>query len=143
MPKIERKIKVESTPEQIYNIIKDGINTPKWNLTVSAISFEGDITKLESDYGSLKIIKAERERNKFVSWFMEESNMNSIGYILTPKKEDVTEVSVWIEYDDKSFSKLFKKNGDLVLTGLKSYAEFIEKGGDSEAYNKWEVIPTP
>ena len=141
MPKLERKIEIESTPENIYNIVKDGINTPKWNLTVSAISFEDEKTKLETDFGSMKIVKTEYDINKFSSWFMEESDMNSIGYILTPKK-DATEVTIWTEYDNKKLSKLFKKNADLVLTGLKRYAEFLENGGNSDRYNKWELLPS-
>lgn len=142
MVKLERKIEIESSPENIYNIVKDGINTPRWNLTVSAISFEGEKTKLETDFGSMKIVKTEYDINKWTSWFMEESDMNSIGYILTPKK-DATEVTIWTEYENKKLSKLFKKNSDLVLKGLKNYAEFLENGGNSNQYNKWEFLPPP
>ena len=140
MPKLERKIKIESSPEKIYNIIKDGVNTPIWNPTVNAISFEDQITQLETDFGGLKIVNAEYDKNKSTTWFMEKSNMNSIGYILTPKKE-ATEVTLWTEFDDKKRSKLFKKNSDLVLRGLKKYANFLKNGGNSDQYNKWELMP--
>ena len=140
MPKFERKIKIESSPEKIYNIVKDGVNTPRWNPTVSAISFEDKITKLETDFGAMKIVNTEYDKNKRITWFMEKSNMNSIGYILTPKKE-ATEVTLWTEFDDKKLSKLFKKNSDLVLTGLEKYANFLETGGNSDRYDKWELLP--
>ena len=58
--------------------------------------------------------------------------MNSIGYILAPKKADQTEVIMWTEFDDKKQSKLFKKTADRILTGLKTYAEYIEGGGDPD-----------
>lgn len=139
MPKLERKIEIESTPERIYDIVKDGVSTPIWNLTVSAISFEDKKTQLETDFGAMKIVNAEYDENKSSTWFMEKSDMNSIGYILTPKKE-ATEVTIWTEFNDKKLSKLFKKNSDLVLTGLKKYAEFLENGGNADQYNKWELI---
>lgn len=142
MPKLERKIEIESTPEKIYNIVKDGINTPKWNLTVSAITFEDDKTKLETDFGAMKIVNVEYDINKYTTWYLEESDMNSIGYILTPKKE-ATEVTIWTEYDNKKLSKLFKKNADQVLLGLKNYAEYLEDGGDPNHYKKWEILTTP
>ena len=140
LPKFERKIIIESSPEKIYNIVKDGVITPRWNPTVSAISFEDKKTQLETDFGAMKIVNAEYDKNKSTTWFMEKSDMNSIGYIIMPKK-DATEVTIWTEYADKKLSKLFKKSSDLVLTGLKKYTEFLEKGGNSNLYNKWEVLP--
>lgn len=140
MPKLEKKIEIEASPEKIYNIIKDGVITPRWNPTVSAISFEDKKTQLETDFGAMKIVNAEYDKNKSTTWFMEKSDMNSIGYILTPKKE-ATEVTIWTEFDDKKRSKLFKKSSALVLTGLKKYVNFLEKGGNSDQYNKWEPLP--
>ena len=63
MPKIERKIEIESTPEKIYNIVKDGVNTPRWNLTVSAISIGDEKTKLETDFGAMTIVNVEYDIN--------------------------------------------------------------------------------
>ncbi|MFW9972689.1 MAG: hypothetical protein ACFFDF_21065 [Candidatus Odinarchaeota archaeon] len=68
--------------------------------------------------------------------------MNSIGYILTPKANE-TEVIIWTEFDDKKFSKLYKKTADIILEGLQKYAYFIENGGDPDAYKKWEYLTTP
>ena len=34
---IERKIGIESTPEKIYKIVTDGVNTPKWNPVVNDV----------------------------------------------------------------------------------------------------------
>ena len=142
MPRFERKIEIETTPEKIFNIITDGLNTPRWNPTVSAVSsITDEKTVLETDFGHMKIVKTAYDKNKSSTWFMEESDMNSIGYILTPKK-DATEVNIWTEYDNKKLSKLFKKNADLVLKGLKIYAEFIEDGGNPKLYEKSEILAT-
>jgi len=139
LQKLKKKIEIESSPEKIYNIIKDGIITPKWNPTVSAISFEDKTTLLETDFGVMKIVNAEYDKNKSTTWFMEKSNMNSIGYILTPKKK-ATVVTLWTEFNDKELFKIFKKSSDLLLVGLKRYIEFLEKGGNSDHYNKWEFL---
>jgi hypothetical protein len=143
MPKLERKIEIESTPEKIYKIVLDGISTPKWNPIVNAVTpIQDNKIQLETDIGGITINKTEREENKKVIWYMEESDMNVIGYNLTPK-EVVTEVEIWTEYNNKKNSKLFKKTADSVLEGLKNYAEFLENGGDSETYKKWEYLTAP
>ncbi len=139
MAKLVRKITIDSSPENIYKIIKDGVNTPRWNPTVSAITIEDELTQLETDFGAMKIVNAKYDQNKETTWFMEESDMNSIGYILDPKKGQ-TKVTLWTEYDNKDLSKLFKENSDKVLAGLKTFAEYIENGGDPDVYNKWEVL---
>ncbi|MFW9971651.1 MAG: SRPBCC family protein [Candidatus Odinarchaeota archaeon] len=144
MPRIERKIDIETTPEKIYKIVTDGFNTPKWNLVVeSVVEINGNKIQLDTDIGGVTINKTETEENKNVTWFTENSELNSIGYIMTPKKEKTTRVSIWTEFNDKKRSKLFKETADNVLLGLKSYAEYLEDGGDPELYKKWEVITTP
>jgi hypothetical protein len=143
MAKLERKIEIESTPEKIFKIMTDGINTPKWNPAVDSIIELGETKfQLDTDLGGITIIKTEAEKNKNVTWFTENSQMNSIGYIITPKKKS-TKVSIWTEYDDKDQTKLFKETADNILLGLKNYAEYIEEGGDPDQYKKWEVLTTP
>ena len=144
MPKLERKIEIDSTPEKIYKIVTDGFNTPRWNPTVTALTpMEGDIIQLETDLGPLTIVKTDHDINKSTVWHMENSNMNSFGYILTPKKEKETEVTIWTEFDDKKLSKLYKKTTDKILEGLQRYVDFIEKGGNPDQYKKWEVYAIP
>lgn len=121
----------------------DGFNTPKWNPAVdSVIELEGNKFQLDTDIGGLTINKTETEENKNVTWFMENSEINAIGYILTPKKEKTTKVSIWTEFGDKKQTKLFKERAHNVLLGLKNYAEYLEDGGDPEVYKKWEVLTT-
>jgi len=143
LQRYEKKIKIESSPEKIYNIVLDDFNTPKWNPTVSAvIETENNKIQLDTDLGGFTITNTETDENKSVIWRMEESDLESIEYILTPKTK-ATEVTICIEFDNKKLLKLLKKTANLCLTGLKNYIEFIEKGGDPELYNKWDLLVTP
>ena len=143
LPKLERKIKIESIPENVFKIVTDGFNTPKWNPAVdSVIEIEDKKFKLETDLGPITINKIEADENKSTTWYTESSTMNIIGYNLTRKKEKETEVAIWTEYDDKSQSKLFKQTADSILKGLKNYVEYIERGGDPDTYKKWEFLTT-
>jgi hypothetical protein len=144
LPKLERKIKIESIPENIFKVVTDGFNTPKWNPAVdSVIEIDDKKFKLETDLGPILINKIETDKNKSTTWYTESSTMHIIGYNLNPKKEKETEVVIWTEYDDKSQSKLFKQTADLILEGLKNYVEYIDTGGDPDTYKKYEVITTP
>lgn len=144
MPKIEKKIDIESTPEKIFKIITDRIITAKWNPAVeSVIEIKDNKLQLDTDIGGITVIKSETEKNKNVTWYTENSEMSSIGYTITPKKENVAKVSFWTEFVDKKQSKLFKETIDKVLVGLKNYAEYLEDGGDPDLYKKWEVLITP
>ncbi len=143
LPKLERKIKIESTPENIYKVVSDGLNTPKWNPSVTAvIPIEEGKFQLDTDLGGIIINKTQNDENKSTIWYTEKSDMNSIGYILSPKA-DQTEVTIWTEFEDKKLSKLYKKTADTILDGLKKYVDYIEKGGDPSIYKKWEVLTTP
>lgn len=143
MPRYEKKIKIESSPEKIYNIVVDDLNRPKWNPAVSGvIELENDKVQLSTDLGGFTIINSETEENKSVTWHVEESDTSAYEYILNPKPK-VTEVFIWFEFDDKKLLKLFKKMADLSLMGLKNYIDFIEKGGNTKLYNKWELMVTP
>ncbi|MFX1308008.1 MAG: SRPBCC family protein, partial [Promethearchaeota archaeon] len=139
MPQLERKVEIKSTPEKIYKIVTDGFNTPKWNPVVSSVvEIENNKTHLDTDLGGFTIINTEEEQDISTTWHMENSDISSIGYVLTPKKGSITEVSIWTEFEDKKQSKIFKQMADQILVGLKNFVEFLEKGGDPEDFNKWE-----
>jgi len=143
LPKLERKIKIESTPEKIYKIVSDGLNTPKWNPSVTAIApIEDEKFQLDTDLGGITVVKTQNDENKSTIWYTEKSDINSIGYNLTPKAYQ-TEVTIWTEFEDKKLSKLYKKTADTILDGLKKYVDYIEKGGEPSLYKKWEALTTP
>ncbi|MFX1378819.1 MAG: hypothetical protein ACFFA4_06960 [Promethearchaeota archaeon] len=144
MPKIERKINIESTPDKIFKIISDGFNTPKWNPAVeSVLEIEDNKIQLDTDIGGIIVIRTEKEEDKNITWYTENSEMNSIGYNIIPKSEKTSKVNIWTEFDDKKQSKLFKETADNILLGLKNYVEYIENGGDPDIYKKWEALISP
>ncbi|MFX1573205.1 MAG: hypothetical protein ACFFB0_10685 [Promethearchaeota archaeon] len=140
MQRIERKIGIVSSPEKIYKIVTDGVNTPKWNPVVnSVIEIEDAKIKLDTDLGGFTITDIETEENKIATWHMQKSDVHSIGYILDPKTNG-TDVKIWAEFEDKKQTKSYKKTADLMLEGLKNFVSFIEKGGDPAHFNKWDLI---
>ena len=140
LPRLERKIDIGTTPNKIFNIVTDRLDTPRWNPTVSAISPNTDEKiQLETDVGNITIVNVETEENKSATYHMEKSDISSIGYIITPKSNN-TEVKIWTEFANKKLSKLYKKTADLALVGLKKYAEFIEHGGNPKLYEKSEIL---
>ena len=140
MPRLERKIGIKTTPDKIFNIVTDRMETPRWNPTVSGISsITDEKIQLETDVGPITIVDVETEENKSATYHMEKSDMSLMGYIITPKSNN-TEVKIWTEFANKKLSKLYKKTADLALAGLKKYAEFIEEGGNPKHYEKSEIL---
>ena len=84
----------------------------------------------------------ETVENKHITWYMENSDMDSIGYIVEPKR-DLTEVTIWTEFENKSLKKGFEKTADLVLKSLKNYVDFLKEGGDPEDFNKKQLMVSP
>jgi len=139
MPRIERKIEVESSPESIFNIVMDADIISRWNPAVDDSEVETDKMLLKTNLGNLNVINIENVENKSLTLQLEEGNINSIGYILTSKKEK-TVVMLWSEFNDKKYTKTYKNVGDLVLRGLKRYSEFIEEGGNPEDFDKKQLV---
>jgi len=85
------------------------------------------------------MLRLKKIKVQHITYHIEKSDINSIGYIITPKT-DITKVKIWTDFDNKKLSKLYKKTADLVLVGLKKYAEFIEGGGSPNLYEKSEIL---
>jgi len=135
MPRIERKIEIESSQEKIYNIVMDADVISRWNPVVDLAEVETDKMLLKTNLGDLNVINTESIEYESLTLQLEKGDINSIGYILAPKK-DKTEVMLWSEFNDKKFTKSYKSVGDMVLKSLKHYTEFIEEGGNPEDYDK-------
>ena len=136
MPKIARDIEIKSNTAKIYNILTDGEQTVKWNPIVNEITLlEENKYLLKSTIGDIIINKIEKVKDLYIKWGMEQSDLHSMGYILN-EKIPITNVELWVEYEDKTFKKKFKETADLTLNGLKKYTEFIEAGGNINEYDK-------
>ena len=136
MPKIARNIDIKTNPEKIYNILTDGEQTVKWNPIVNEITLlEEQKYLLKSTIGDMTINKIEKVKDVYVKWRMEQSDLNSMGYILE-EKLPISKVELWVEFENKTLKKKFKEAADLTLEGLKKYVEFIETGGNIKEYDK-------
>ena len=142
--RLEKKIEINQTPENLYKIVADGQIATRWNPTLNEIveKEEGQKFLLKSDIGDILIVDTESVENEHVTWHMENSDMNSIGYIVEPKG-DMTEVTIWTEFENKKLRKGYEKVADLVLKGLKNYVDFIEEGGDPEDFDKKQLMVSP
>ncbi|MBY8978817.1 MAG: hypothetical protein KGD72_00370 [Candidatus Lokiarchaeota archaeon] len=136
MPKITRNIEIKTNLEKIYTILKDGKQTAKWNPIVNEITLlEKHKYLLKSTIGDMIINKIESVKDVYVKWRMEQSDLHSMGYILH-EKLPISNVELWVEFENKKFKKKFKDAADLTLEGLKKYIEFIEDGGNILEYDK-------
>ncbi len=140
----EKKIEINSTPKRLYDIVIDGENTPRWNLALDEVieKEEGQKFLLKSSLGDILIVDTETVENEHVTWKMENSDMDSIGYIVEPKGE-LTEVTIWTEFENKKLRKGYEKTADLVLKGLKNYVDFLEEGGNPEDFDKKQLMVSP
>ncbi len=142
--KVEKKIEIKSTPENLYNLIADGENSVKWNPTLNEVieKEEGQKYLLKSDVGDILIVDTESVENKHITWHMENSDMDAIGFIVEPKGS-MTEVTIWSEFEEKKLRKGYEKVAEMVLKGLKNYADFLEDGGDPEDFDKRQLMISP
>jgi hypothetical protein len=142
--RIDKKIEIESNPKRIFDIVTDGENTPRWNIALDEVieKEEGEKFLLKSTIGDILIIDTETVENEHVTWHMDKSDMNSIGYIVEPKG-NLTEVTLWTDFENKKLRKGYEKTADLVLKSLKNYVDFIEEGGDPEDFDKKQLMVSP
>ncbi|MFX1254629.1 MAG: SRPBCC family protein [Promethearchaeota archaeon] len=136
MPKRERKIDIKASAKSVFDILSDGPNAPKWNITVDEYNAVTDEkAKVKTSVGDMTTTTTETVENKRISMKIEGSFMTSMGYIIAPKGDGV-EVTVWGEYDDEEHVELMEQAGEVLLESLKKYAEYLEAGGKPEEYQK-------
>ena len=142
--RVEKKIKLNQKPEFCYQIVADGAIETRWNPTVNDIieKEEGQKYLLKSKVGDILVVGSENVENEYITWHIENSDMDAIGYIVEPKG-DMTEVTVWTEFENKKLRKGYEKVADLVLKGLKNYVNFIEEGGNPEDFDKKQIMVSP
>jgi len=135
--RVEKKIEIKSTPKNLYDIVINGEIAPRWNPVLAEVieKEEGQKYLLKSDVGDVLIVDTETVENEHVTWHMENSDMNSIGYIVEPKGDN-TEVTIWTEFENKKLRKGYENVAELVLKGLKNYVDFLEEGGNPEDFDK-------
>jgi len=136
MPKVERKVEIKAPQKKVFDILDDTLSLPKWNIVVNEITeVEPNKHFAKTNVGDTTSIRTETVEPKIITTKQEGSLMNSLGYILTPKGNN-TEALIWAEFDNPDDEMVLGSAGQVFLKSLKSYAEYLENGGDPEKYNK-------
>jgi len=143
MARVEIKSDVKASAKTIYDILMNDDFEAKWNLTVNEnINIGPNKWDVKSTIGDLTSTRVEAKENERISFDIEGSIFNRMGYILK-SKGDTTKAVCWGEFEDIKNKKLLESAGGILLEGLKRFAEFIEEGGDPERFNKKELTVTP
>ena len=135
--RMEKMIEIKSSPKRIYDILIDAEIITKWNLGVDEITEkkEGEEFFLKSSIGDILIVGWEQTENESATWYMKNSSMNSLGYVLKPKG-DIVETTLWADLDNEKLAKGYEKVGELTLKALKNFVDFLEEGGNAEDFDK-------
>jgi len=143
MARVEIKSDVKASAKTIYDILMNDDFEAKWNLTVDEnINIGPNKWDVKSTIGALTSTRVVAEENERISFDIDGSIFNKMGYILKPKG-NTAKVVCWGEFDDEKNKKILESAGGILLEGLKRFAEFIEEGGDPERFDKKELTVTP
>lgn len=143
LPRVERKIEINASQKKIFDILDDNNLGPKWNLAVNEVTeiSEGKFT-VKSTIGDFTSTRIETIANEKLTLKIEGGIFNTIVYILAPKG-DMVEVIIWGEFNNEKNEKILMKAGEIVLEGLKRFAEFLEEGGNPDDFDKKQITVTP
>lgn len=136
MPRVDRKIEINASQKRIFDILDDAMLGPKWNLALNELTKISENTyAAKSTVGDFTSIRTETVESEKISMRIEDGIFNSMGYILKPKGDKV-EATIWGEFDDEKNEKILVRSAEILLKGLKNFAEFLEEGGNPEDFDK-------
>ena len=136
MPQIELKIEINSPVENIYEIVNDYLNLPRWNIVVTECAqLEPKKYFLKTNVGDVTNTEIENIPREKMTSIQEGSPMQKMGYIFEDKG-DSTIVSLWAEFEMEDQRSVMEMAGDLFLKSLKVYANYLKDGGDPLKFKK-------
>ena len=143
MVRVERNLEIKASRKRIFEILDDASVGAKWNLAANEITqiSEGKFA-VKSTVGDFTSIRTETVDLEKISMRIEGGVFNSMGYILNPKG-DMVEVTIWGEFDDEKNEKILVAAAEILLKGLKNFAEFLEEGGNPNDFDKKQITVSP
>jgi len=130
MPRVERKIEINASQKRIFDILDDAMLGPKWNLALKELTkISEDTYAAKSTVGDFTSIRTETVEPDKISMRIEGGIFTAMGYVLNAKG-NMVETTIWGEFDNEKNEKALATAGELLLDSLKSFAEFLEEGGN-------------
>lgn len=143
MVRVERNIEINTSQKRVFDILDDAMLGPKWNLAINELTKISENTyAAKSTVGDFTSIRTETVEPDKISMRIEGGVFNSMGYILNPKG-DMVNATIWGEFDDEKNEKMLVKAAEILLKGLKNFAEFLEDGGNPDDFDKKQITVTP
>jgi len=137
MVRIEIKVEINTSQKAVFEILDQPEKYHIWNITVKEVEIIEPKKKgfVKTTVGDFTSTRTETIENKSISFIIDGGVFNKLGYVLAPKG-DLTEATLWAEFDDQSKEKMLLKAGEVLLNSLKKYAEYFEGGGNPDEYKK-------
>lgn len=136
MPKLEKSIEISASLQKIYEILNDYMSLPVWNIVVTECEqIEPNKYFLKTNVGDIINTEIENIPQERMTSTQEGSPMQKIGYIFTPKGDNVL-VKLWTEFELEDQRFVLDMAGDLFLKSLKVYMDFLTSGGNPKDYKK-------
>ncbi len=136
MPKLEKKILLNASVDQVYKVLDDFKTLPRWNIVINEASeLEKDKWFFKTTVGDVTNTVIENVPNKRMTSKQEGSPMEKLGYIFEPKGDNV-ELTMWTEFELADQESILDIAADLFLKSLKVYLDYINSGGNPATYKK-------
>jgi hypothetical protein len=143
MPRLDRNVDINAPINKVFEVINDTSLRVKWNLPANEVTeIEPGKYYVKTTIGEFITIRKETVENKRVTVETDGGPFERYGYILKPKG-NITNVTVWGEFDDESKEKMLLSAGLVLLKCLKKYVEYIEEGGDPDKFDKKKAMKEP
>ncbi len=140
MVRIEEKSEINASAKTVFNILFDNVNYPRWSIGTEETKqiSEGKFLS-KSKLGEVTTTRTEAIPNERLTFKGEGSPFSEVGEVITSKGDGV-EVMVWGILRDDSMLEKVRKPTEMFVKSLKTYAEYVESGGNPDEYNKNELL---